>query len=118
MKESPLHISWIDTLKGIAIILVVIGHAIAWNFTEFEELIVNGPKKDFLWFHFIYAFHMPLFFWISGYLLPRQDTSFKAIRGAIERRFYTLIIPLIVSGGILYILSTGGGNFMVSKGIV
>lgn len=45
------RIQWIDAVKGIAIIFVVLGHC------------VNG--QTFTW---VYSFHMPLFFFISGYL--------------------------------------------------
>ena len=44
-----------DILKGIAIILVLIGH------TDF------GPFRAF-----IYSFHMPLFFFIAGYFLKKR----------------------------------------------
>lgn len=42
----------IDVLKGIAILLVVLGH------------IAAAPKLTSV----IYSFHMPLFIFISGYL--------------------------------------------------
>ena len=38
---------WVDTLKGIGILLVIVGHT-------------NSP-----FFKYIYYFHMPLFFMIS-----------------------------------------------------
>lgn len=44
--------NYIDIAKGIGIILVILGHS-----------GVNSEIKDF-----IYGFHMPLFFVISGYL--------------------------------------------------
>lgn len=44
-----------DILKGIAIILVIVGH------TDF------GPFRAF-----IYSFHMPLFFFIAGYFLKKR----------------------------------------------
>ena len=44
-------IQWIDVAKGIAIIFVVLGHC------------VSG--QTFIW---VYSFHIPLFFFISGYL--------------------------------------------------
>lgn len=50
---------WIDGLKGLLIVLVVLGHSIQWNFTN--------PYETF-GFKLIYSFHMPLFFFISGYL--------------------------------------------------
>ena len=47
----PERIAWIDVARGIGILLVVLGH------------VVTGlPHR------IIYAFHMPFFFFISGYL--------------------------------------------------
>lgn len=46
---------WIDVLKGIGIILVVIGHI----------SLDNGMSN------WIYTFHMPMFFALSGYLWSR-----------------------------------------------
>lgn len=49
------HFVWIDWLKAIGIILVVLGHTVG-----------NTTLTSF----WIYSFHMPLFFSISGFLLP------------------------------------------------
>ena len=48
------RIKWIDSSKAIAIMLVVIGHMIG---------DLENPVN-----RFILAFHMPFFFFISGYL--------------------------------------------------
>lgn len=48
------HFRWVDTAKGIGIILVVLGHAIA----DTTSTISVFNKI----FGFIYSFHMPLFF--------------------------------------------------------
>lgn len=50
-RDTVLSVS-----KGIAIILMVAGHA------EAPELVTN----------FIYTFHMPLFFMAAGYFLSRR----------------------------------------------
>jgi len=50
---------WIDVLKGIGIILIVIGHI----------------YKDIL-HDIIYLFHVPLFFFISGYLYRQPDNIY------------------------------------------
>lgn len=47
------RVKWIDYLKGFAILLMVIGH------------YQGTPTFLNVW---IYAFHMPLFFFLSGYL--------------------------------------------------
>lgn len=54
MKE---RIQYIDAMRGFAILLVVIGHLIQYNF---EDAFHNDI------FNIIYSFHMPLFFFISG----------------------------------------------------
>ncbi len=48
-------INWLASAKGIGVILVVIGHFLA------SSNLVQLNK-------FIYTFHMPMFFAISGYL--------------------------------------------------
>ena len=60
------RVAWIDSLKGFAIICVVVGHVLlgyikANTFVEVNDYLTIA--KDFL-----YSFHMPLFFFISGYV--------------------------------------------------
>lgn len=50
MVQNKQRIEWIDTIKGVGIILVLIGHC-------------NIPNIN----QYIYLFHMPLFYIISGY---------------------------------------------------
>ncbi len=69
------RIDYIDSLKGFAIILVVIGHVIQYYYcpTDFDNKIL---------FRCIYSFHMPLFFIISGfvsYFSTNQFLSWKCI---------------------------------------
>ena len=60
-----INISWrtadrdafLDIAKGLAIILVVLGHVIQGSAQNFDELIG---------FRVIYSFHMPLFVFLSG----------------------------------------------------
>jgi fucose 4-O-acetylase-like acetyltransferase len=60
-KPTGARLDWVDTAKGIGILLVVIAHA--WT---------RGAVRDF-----IYAFHMPLFFLLSGYMSkPRATADF------------------------------------------
>lgn len=60
------RIEWIDALKGFAIFTVVLGHCI----TDALSSNTFPVYHDFLtaFKDFIYIFHMPLFFTISGYL--------------------------------------------------
>lgn len=75
MKKE--YFDYIDSLKGLAIILVVVGHCIAWNFSDYNTIIKESKPSDLFWWHLIYSFHMPLFFWISGFLLPQKIDTLK-----------------------------------------
>ncbi len=46
------RIEWIDFAKGIAILLVIIGHTVSWSGGKWEALVRGG----------IFSFHMPFFF--------------------------------------------------------
>lgn len=79
-----MRIVWIDELKGIAIILVVLGHVIGGylHYTDnaFLCTLSNG----------IYKFHMPLFFMISGYLYQikwKEQLESKQINREVLKRF-------------------------------
>lgn len=69
---------WIDISRGIGIFLVIIGHA-------------NNYIPTFLrtW---IYTFHMPLFFMLSGFL-HRENISLTEL---IEKRIKSLLVPYAV----------------------
>lgn len=59
------RVDWIDTAKGIAILLVVVGHVGGYtgkySIPEYQRWIDYA-----VWL--IYTFHMPLFFCLSGYV--------------------------------------------------
>lgn len=83
-NSYPLRINWLDTARGIAIILVIIGHA---NFPE-EILAI------------VYAFHMPLFFFLSGFFLLKKEENFNLF---LIKKVKSLIIPYIFYNIILII---------------
>lgn len=57
MTNIQLRDQFLDIAKGLAIILVVVGHVIQGGAEKFDDL---------LWFRVIYSFHMPLFVFLSG----------------------------------------------------
>ena len=65
-----------DNVKTLAIIFVVVGHAI-----NFLALTPKGNDLEKSLFVFIYSFHMPLFIFISGLFLKPMDTQTKFPRG-------------------------------------
>lgn len=54
------RIIWADSLKGILIILVVLGHAI-------QNVLGYDCFNNHIW-NYIYSFHMAAFISVSGYL--------------------------------------------------
>lgn len=69
------RIEYIDAIKGLAIFLMVMGHAIAWNYDDYNavcnfhpEQTINVKMGGAIW-QLIYSFHMPLFFMVSGFLM-------------------------------------------------
>lgn len=84
--------NWIDSLKGMAIILVVIGHLS----TLFSGLVFYKLNQ------YIYSFHMPLFFFISGYLI-NFEKYMNIEKTYFKKRVYSLIIPYFFFSAIAYL---------------
>lgn len=83
LERRKERVEWVDMAKGIAMLLVIVGH------TDFS--IVR---------HFIYGFHMPLFFILSGYTY-RCSTSNNDFKRKTKKAFRHLFIP----GAVLVVLS-------------
>lgn len=71
------RITWIDAAKGLGIILIVLGHLAS----------VEQPSAFYV---YIYAFHVPQFFFISGLTLKPGNKPFGAMLGDKVR---TLLVP-------------------------
>ncbi len=91
MSEKRLRA--LDIAKGIAIILVVIGHAVPDATTHMgiqsEGLAILN--------RLIYSFHMPLFFLISGYFVNTLAENQSRV-SAIWKKFQRLMVPYIFVG--------------------
>ncbi|AWN41413.1 acyltransferase family protein [Methylobacterium durans] len=61
------RLAWPDIARGIGIILVVLGHSIGGMMTSGQVDRSGLLARVFL---FIYTFHMPLFFVLSGMFMP------------------------------------------------
>lgn len=86
------RIAYIDNLKGFAILLVVIGHIIQFLYCpdKFDSNLI---------FRFIYSFHMPLFFMLSGMVTSMRLGNVGELRQKIHSRFLQLIVPFVFWGG-------------------
>ena len=90
---------FLDTAKGLAIILVVIGHT-------FQRYYPGGLSS--FPFRFIYSFHMPMFMLLGGMVsslkyqpFPKFDITANDIIREIRSAVYHLLIPF-VSWTIIY----------------
>ena len=82
----------IDCIKGILIILVVLGHAI--QYASGSDYMHRGLYLDNPVFLIIYSFHMPLFALISGFLFDRSNKR-KFIEVVI-RKIKGVFVPLSI----------------------
>jgi fucose 4-O-acetylase-like acetyltransferase len=88
--------AFLDIAKGLAIILVVVGHVIQGSSEKFDDL---------LWFRVIYSFHMPLFVFLSGAVAAiafRSDiiqdgigSTLKRAQTKISKAALRLLLPFL-----------------------
>lgn len=104
MKQIK-RLDYIDRAKGIAILLMILGHA--------------APGRVIL--TWIFAFHMPLFFIVSGVLVRekfRGTISFFEVKTSFKKRLFQLGIPYVVFSLVLtlfygFLNYTTSGNWGV-----
>lgn len=87
MENNPQshRIAYLDIAKGIGILLVILGH------NSLKATLVGMER-------FIFSFHMPFFFLLSG-MLFKADYPLLVL---CKRRFSTLIRPFLASIFLLY----------------
>lgn len=87
----------IDWLKGLAIFLVVMGHELQWCTFHLEpsQLLANGNTG--LVQQWISSFHMPLLFFLSGFLIgwkkQTEEPTWSALGRNILRKMQTILLP-------------------------
>ncbi len=86
----------LNIMKGIAAILVVLGHAIMQTGIENMGFSVL--------YSVLYSFHMPLFFFASGFLSTKifSFSSWKERNSYVKNRFLRLMLPYFAMG-VLYL---------------
>lgn len=84
MRESN-RIRYIDIAKGIAIICIIMGHVGNWNINRI-----------------VFTFHVPIFFFITGYFLNDK----RNLKEFVRIKCKTLIVPYILTCLAMIILGT------------
>lgn len=82
MRSILNRFKWLDNLKGFAIALVVLGHCIQYFY--------NNPSDNHV-YNYIYSFHMPLFFLLSGYCTYKPILQWDIV----QKRTVQLLIPYV-----------------------
>lgn len=76
-----MRYNWIDSIKGFAVILVVLGHL-----TPIPSEPISAELHKY-----IFSFHMPLFFFISGYLFNQH--KYLQTGKFVTSRVRSLLLP-------------------------
>ena len=92
-EKKPARIEYIDIAKGIGILLVALAHADVSLFSPYLH-------------RFIYSFHMPLFFFLSGYFF-KPEIPFWTL---LKKRFNTILKPYFVTIVLIYVASLSFTN--------
>lgn len=94
--HQSLRFDEIDVMKGIAIVLVVLGHVLAWFYDDFLNRLETMPYNEVVLWKYIYSFHMPLFMFVSGFVvfnpLKRYSTN------QVGKRVLSYLIPYVLFG--------------------
>ena len=109
---------WLDTLRGIAIILVIVGHVIGGL-----ENIGGGSNNVVR--EVIYTFHMPLMFIISGYVAkeynPKDRDKIEFLINFIKKSIISLYIPYLIFGylfwAVKFFIYAGNGTVTLADGL-
>src|SRR5687767_4607121 len=90
-SSSERRIDWVDYAKGIGIVLVVFGHV--WG--GLRQASVYIPPATFHFVDsFIYSFHMPLFFFLSGLFIERSAS--RETSTFITTKLRTIVYPYVL----------------------
>lgn len=99
LSQTKKRIGWIDYTKGIGIFLVVIGHVLrGLSDTVSTESLSTLETAD----QWIYAFHMPLFFFLSGLFASAKES--KPAKVFFSNQLRSIAYPYIIWSGIVGIL--------------
>lgn len=112
LKLGRVYFPELDVLKGIAVILMLLGHSIQISYGESDAFFDN------IVFKMIYSFHMPLFIMVSGYLFEKSIEK-KNVKLLIFERCHSVLIPLIswnlLINGKDFIVGDGGVIYRVAR---
>ena len=113
MRERAYEI---DILKGIGILLVILGHCVPDFPVDLRADALSANMQKF-----IYTFHMPLFFFCSGFVLGIAPP--RSISTVLKNRFIRMLVPYLTFSFASLALrvafsSFTRSDFSISEGLV
>ncbi len=96
---------WVDDVKVIACILVVLGHF----FQSMTKTNIFPANDLYKWFNTtIYYFHVPLFFMCSGYLYQKYSkvNDFRSWKKNVAKKALALGVPYVTFSTATWVLKT------------
>jgi len=111
--DQPARDPLLDYAKGVAILLVIVGHAIQASDADFDTNLT---------FRLIYSFHMPLFiflsgmvtaFWLRKFLAAESwRAAFALMRLDLVHKVVRLLLPFWVWVAVKYLLGSRDTSFL------
>ena len=97
------RIPYFDLIKGVAIFMVVMGHALT--------MCIRGIDSAFV-FKLIAQVHMPLFFFVSGYFTFKATNAGGWAAPNLKKRFLQLMVPFVTMSALwtLYFPAVAAGH--------
>lgn len=91
MQSQQTRYYWVDILKVFGIFLIYYGHVL-------QRTYRLSPDAVFFQYKLIYAFHLPLFFFISGFFYKNnKDSKFTEIGVLFQKRIFPVLLFLGIS---------------------
>ena len=100
MEILKKRLAYIDAMRGFTMILVVFSHIQYFGYGEFAKSAHNliGGGNVLIYRDLIVLFFMPLFFFISGFVLYKPDAEWNGIVSLkfIAKKAVQLLVPTVV----------------------
>ena len=90
MNQYNKRLVWADALRGVLILLVVLGHSLQF-----------GDYNNRLSWNVIYSFHMAAFFVVSGYVSYKENYKISSLKEKAKQLLLPFITWTILAGASL-----------------
>ncbi|MFS4416471.1 acyltransferase family protein [Maribacter sp. 2307ULW6-5] len=104
MKVKSNKNPYVETLRGVAIVLVVMGHVIG-SASDGGMKVADDSFLRYLYYTFEYL-RMPLFTVISGWVYALRPAAVDNLVQFMVKKARRILVPMIFVGGLYYIVQS------------